>query len=103
MDLLLQSRDRLRLRRTQRAERAQALVAMGEISSGRAALEGAPVPGNEATLNSLRNESRSSISARAPSRSLGATRLKRCFVWTVTSFCAICDAQGVVQQQVLLE
>ena len=72
-DLLLQSRDvseeatavRSRSRRTQvdtverRAERAQALVTMGEISSGRAALEGAPVaPGNEATLNSLRDESR---------------------------------------------
>ena len=41
-----------------RAERAQTLVALGEISSGRAALEGSPVaPGNQATLNSLRDES----------------------------------------------
>ena len=42
-----------------RAERAQVLVAMGEISSGRAALEGDPIaPGNKSTLNSLRDESR---------------------------------------------
>ena len=41
-----------------RAERAQALVAIGEISSGRSVLEGDPIaPGNEATLNSLRDES----------------------------------------------
>ena len=81
MDLLLQSRDvseeatavRSRRRRTQvdtverRAERAQALVAMGEVSSGRAVLEGAPVaPGNEATLNSLRDESRRPPPLREP-------------------------------------
>ena len=43
-----------------RAERAQALVAMGEISSGRAAWEGEPIArGNQATLDSLRDESRS--------------------------------------------
>ena len=48
---------RCRRRRTQvdsierRAERPQALVAIGEISSGRSALEGDPIaPGNEATL-----------------------------------------------------
>ena len=50
-----------------RAERAQALVALGEISSGRAALEGDPVaPGNQATLNSLRDESREPRALREP-------------------------------------
>ena len=45
-----------------RAERAQALVAMGETSSGRAAWEGEPIAlGNQATLDSLRDESRSKV------------------------------------------
>ena len=49
------------------SERAQALVAMGEISSGRAALEGAPIaPGNQATLDSLREESRRPPTLREP-------------------------------------
>ena len=42
-----------------RAERAQVLVALGEISAGRRALEGAPVaPGSQATLDALRDETR---------------------------------------------
>ena len=43
------------------------LVAMGVISSGRAALEGAPIaPGNQATLESLRDESRRPRTLREP-------------------------------------
>ena len=64
---------RCRRRRTQvdsierRAERAQALVAMVEISAGRSALEGDPIaPGNEATLNSLRDEIRKPRALREP-------------------------------------
>ena len=79
--LLIQSRDaaeeaavaRGRRRRTwfasveRRAERAQTLVALGEISSGCADLEGDSVaPGNQATLNSLRDESRRPRTLRDP-------------------------------------
>ena len=40
---------------------------MGEISSGWAALEGDPIaPGNESTLNSLRDESRRPRALREP-------------------------------------
>ena len=43
------------------------LVAMGETSSSRAALEGAPIPpGNQATLDSLRDESRRPRALREP-------------------------------------
>ena len=42
-----------------KAERAQMLVMMGEASSGRRALEGAPfAPGNDATLAQLRRRAR---------------------------------------------
>ena len=42
-----------------RVERAEALISMGEISVARHALEGSPVaPGNEDTLNALRDEDR---------------------------------------------
>ena len=42
-----------------RVERAEALISMGEISAARHALEGSPVaPGNEDTLNALRDEDR---------------------------------------------
>ena len=42
-----------------RVERAEALISMGEISAARHALEGSPVaPGNEDTLNALRDEER---------------------------------------------
>ena len=50
-----------------RAERAQVLVALGEISAGRAALEGAPVaPGSQATLDALRDETRRPRTLREP-------------------------------------
>ena len=69
MQLLLPSREccekalsaSIRRRRTQqdtperRAERAQTMVLMGEVSAGRRVLEGAPLaPGAEATLRKLR-------------------------------------------------
>ena len=69
MQLLLASREccekalsaSIRRRRTQqdtperRAERAQTMVLMGEVSAGRRVLEGAPLaPGTEATLRKLR-------------------------------------------------
>ena len=42
-----------------RVEWAEALISMGEISAARHALEGSPVaPGNEDTLNALRDEDR---------------------------------------------
>ena len=62
-----------RRRRTQqdsverRADRAEALVCMGELSAGRQALEGAPVaPGNDRTLRELRNPVRRPPQLRAP-------------------------------------
>ena len=58
---------RRRTRVERRAERAQVLVALGEISAGRAALEGAPVaPGSQATLDALRDETRRPRTLREP-------------------------------------
>ena len=63
----------LRKRRTQtdtperRADRAQSLVMMGEVSAGRHALEGAPLaPGIQRTLDPLRDPVRRPTSAYAP-------------------------------------
>ena len=50
-----------------RADRAEALVCMGELSAGRQALEGAPVaPGNDRTLRELHNPVRRPPQLRAP-------------------------------------
>ena len=62
-----------RKRRTQidtperRADRAESLVMMGEVSAGRHALEGAPLaPGTQRTLDQLRDPVRRPTSAYAP-------------------------------------
>ena len=62
-----------RKRRTQtdtperRADRAQSLVLMGEVSAGRHALEGAPLaPGTQRTLDQLRDPVRRPTTAYAP-------------------------------------
>ena len=50
-----------------RAERAEALVQIGELSAGRRALEGAPLaPGNMATLRELQNPLRRPPVPRSP-------------------------------------
>ena len=66
-------RSQHRRRRTQvdtierRAQRAEALVQLGELSAGRHALEGAPLaPGNEETRRALTDERRRPPTLRAP-------------------------------------
>ena len=50
-----------------RADRAQSLVVMGEVSAGRHALEGAPLaPGTQRTLDQLRDPVRRPTAAYAP-------------------------------------
>ena len=50
-----------------RAERAEALVQVGELSAGRQSLEGAPLaPGNQSTLRELQNPARRPPVPRAP-------------------------------------
>ena len=77
-----------RRRRTQqdsverRAERAEALVQVGEFSAGRQALEGALLaPGNDTTLRELQNPARRPPDPRAPIPDV----LKRPSFWNWTS------------------
>ena len=67
--MILQTRRRRKQQDSveRRADRAEALVCMGELSAGRQALEGAPVaPGNDRTLRELRNPVRRPPQLRAP-------------------------------------